>query len=86
MKTRKVTVLISRCPEYSLRALSLALLSQVEDELFYKTTRFTDKSLSDLLSEYEDFVHRCSAFEDDVFVYRVLVRDSDNRISLYFKA
>ncbi len=86
MKTRKVTVLIFRCPEYALRCLSLALLSQVEDELFYKTTRYTDKSLSDLLSQYEIFVKRCSAFEDDFFVYRILVRDSDNRISLYFKA
>ena len=86
MKTRKVKVRIYRMPEYSLRAVSLALLSQVEDELFYQTTRITDKSLSDLLTQYQDFVHRCSAFEDDVFVYRILVRDSENRISLYFKA
>ena len=86
MKTRKVKIRIYRCPEYSLRCLSLALLSQVEDELFYSTSRITDKSLSDLLTQYEEFVLRCSAFEDDVFVYRILVRDSENRISLYFKA
>lgn len=86
MKARKVKVLIHRCPEFSLRCLSLASFSQVEEELFYSTTRITDKSLSELITVYEDFVLRCSAFDDYIFVYRVLVRDSENRLSYYFKA
>ena len=86
MKTRKVKIVITRCPEFALRCISLALLSQVEDELFYVTQRITDKSLSDLLTHYQEFVLRSSTFDDQTFVYRIQVRDSDNRISLYFKA
>lgn len=86
MKTRKVTVIIFRYPEFANRSLTLAQFSQIEEEMMYKDYRITDKSLSDLLTYYEDEVIRFTAFNDVNHIYRIIVRDSSSRVSLIFKA
>ena len=84
MRTRKVTVIIFRYPEFANRALTLAQFSQIEEKLVYKEILITDKSLDELLDQYEYEVLRFTQFNDVRYLYRIIVRDPNNRISLSF--
>ncbi len=86
MRTRKVNVFIFEYPEDMNKTLSLRRLFEVSEELVFADSFFTDKLLVDLLSEYCEKAEDYSSLCEDKHVYRVIVRDSDNRLLKIFNA
>ena len=59
---------------------------EVSEELVFSDSFLTDKLLVDVLSEYCEKADSYASLCEDEHVYRVIVRDSDNRLLKIFKA
>lgn len=86
MRTRKVNVFIFKYPEDMNRTLSLRRLFEISEELIFTDSFLSDQLLVDLLSVYCEKTEKYASLCEDNFVYRVIVRDSDNRLLKIFKA
>lgn len=86
MRTRKVNVFIFEYPEDMNKTLSLRRLFEVSEELIFADSFLSDKLLVDLLSVYCEKAENYASLHEDNLVYRVIVRDSDNRLFKIFKA
>lgn len=86
MRTRKVNVFIFEYPEDMNKTLSLRRLFEVSEELIFSDSFLSDKLLIDILLEYCQKAEFYSSLCEDKHVYRVIVRDSDNRLLKIFTA
>lgn len=86
MRTRKVNVFIFEYPEDMIKTLSLRRLFEVSEELIFADAFLSDQLLVDLLSVYCEKAEKYASLLEGNRVYRVIVRDSDNRLLKIFKA
>ena len=86
MRTRKVTVSVFSYPEDYNRTLSYKRLLEIH-EVFEFSDRFpSSKTLEDVLRVYIDKTDVYASFIDELRWYRIIVRDSERRISHLYKA
>lgn len=86
MRTRKVTVLVFSYPEDFNSTLSYKRLLEIHEVVEFSDKFLSCQSLETILREYIDKVDVYASFIDELRWYRIIVRDSDSRISKIFKA
>ena len=68
------------------KTLSLRRLFEVSEEIIHAESFLSDKLLVDLLYEYCGKAENYASLSDGLHVFRVIVRDSENRLIKIFKA
>lgn len=86
MRTRKVTVLVFSYPEDFNSTLSYKRLLEIHEVAEFSDKFLSSKSLEYILREYIDKVDVYASFVEDIRWYRIVVRDSEHRISHLYKA
>ena len=83
--SRKVSVYIYQYPEDANRTMSLRRFMELSEELIWHDFLVTSSDLRDLLKEYKQKLIDYSALVGEPHVYRIVVRDSDNRLIASFR-
>lgn len=86
MCTRKVTVLVFSYPEDFNSTLSYKRLLEIHEVAEFSDKFLSSHSLETILREYIDKVDVYASFIDELRWYRIVVRDSERRISYIYKA
>lgn len=86
MRTRKVTVLVFSYPEDFNSTLSYKRLLEIHEVAEFSDKFLSSQSLETILREYIDKVDVYASFIDEIRWYRIVVRDSELRISYIYKA
>lgn len=85
MSIRKVSVCIYQYPKDYLSSFSIRHLFEVNEELIYHDKYLSDRPLYELLQLHVDHTHDYALMCEIEHCFRVVVRDSDDRLSISFR-
>ena len=86
MRSRKVSVCIYQYPKSYLSTFSIRHLFEVHEELIYHDKYLSDRPLNELLQIHIDHTLDYSLMCETEHCFRVVVRDSENRLSISFRS
>lgn len=86
MSIRKVSVCIYQYPKDFHSTFSLRRLFEVKEELIYHDQYLSDRPLYELLQLHIDRTSDYALMCENEHCFRVVVRDSDDRLSISFRA
>lgn len=84
--TRKVSVYIYQYPKDANSSLSLRRMLEINEELIYKEKFVSSKPLNVILQQFCDHTHDYALMCETEHCFRVVVRDSESRLSISFRA
>ncbi len=86
MSTRKVSVFIYQYPKDANSCLSLRRLVSINEELLYHEKFISDRPLCELMQSYIGHTNEYASLCDEEHCFRIVVRDSESRLSISFRA
>lgn len=86
MPIRNVSVCIYQYPKDFLLTFSIRRFSEVNEELIFHDKYLSDRPLYELLQLHVDHTHDYALMRETEHCFRVVVRDSVDRLSISFRA
>ena len=86
MSTRKVSVCIYQYSKDYFSSFTIRDLFEVNEELIYHDKYLSDRPLYELLQMHVDHTHDYALMCEIQHCFRIVVRDSEDRLSISFRA
>lgn len=86
MTTRRVTVCIYEYPKDYLSSFSIRHLLEIDEDLIFHDKYLSERPLCELMQRHINHVQDYAGMLEEEHCFRIVVRDSDSRLSLSFRA